>query len=237
MSDPLIPTTAPVPESGANAAEGSPSMPSHAPSAAPSAVPPAAPPAAPPPMLPPTLAAAVREEKVWPTPLSIICFIVGGLGLLSSLMSFAGPLIQRAFVSMDTTGTTAATVRAQAPYMTRLLLVSGAGLCLAIMLIMLGIRIARRRQTAMRWARVYAVLKLGHAVLAIWVTAMQQAAVYETMKSQMQGKAMPAIAGFFMEAGGIIGIVLGAIMMGAMPTFLLIWFALPSVKAEVARWA
>ena len=187
-------------------------------------------------MLPPTLAATIREEKIWPTPLSVICFIVGGLGLLSSLMSFAAPLIQSAVVSIDTTGTTAASVEAQAPYMTRLLLVSGAGLCLSIMLIMLGIRIARRRRTAARWARVYAALKLAHAVLAIWVTTMQQAAVYETMKSQMQGKAMPAIAGFFMEAGGIIGIVLGAIMMGAMPTFLLIWFALPSVKAEVARW-
>ncbi|MGE3109954.1 MAG: hypothetical protein AB7G11_07055 [Phycisphaerales bacterium] len=186
-------------------------------------------------LMPPTLPGEVHAPVTWPTPLSVACFVVGGLGAVVALYGLAAPFISALFVQLDRTGATAASLSAGEKYQWVLFAANLMGLCLAGWLIYAGYLISQRRRSARTQARGYSFCKIVHAFAVVGLNVFVQHQVFESMQGGMP-KNTAGLASGILSVGLVIGAIFGIIMYTAMPVVLLIWFGRKSVRAEVARW-
>ena len=185
------------------------------------------------PLAPPThpgaIAAPVRPSN-WPTVIGIIAIVLGAGGILVGLWGAAAPLLMRWFSWAMIQGQ-AESLQAWLPWTVSSSLAAAA---VAILLLVGGLKLVKRNPAAPRLLRLWAILKLLVAVFMTIVGILVQNDQFEAIQGSTG--AMPLGPGFFDLMAGI-GVVLSVVWYGALPVFMLIWFARKKSKAEVAGWS
>jgi len=202
--------------------------------------PPAAPlssPVQPPP--PVVVAPPPPRRPAWPTPIGIISICLASLSLACDGMNLVFQLLVMAvFQTVSTAGTQPGVQMSEAA--TGPLMLAGADLVAAVVLLVGGILLLKRRPVARAIHLIYAMSKM--LILLIGVTllvvAIREASAAAATTMPTTGPAPGSTAGmkaFFLMGGGfgVISKALGLLY----PIFLLVWFLRAPVVNEVRTWA
>jgi len=188
------------------------------------------------PELPPTTPAGyapVTSQAGWPTAIGIIMIIFGAFGTIGSVFGlFAWQLIKFA---LKQTGDNADIF--QAPLIQRSIQITtafaGLGVVVAILLLVAGIGIIKRRAWAVKASTLWAILKIALATANGVATWIMQHKIAEAISAG----AIDAEAGKIIRGGASpLSMLPGLIWACALPVFILIWLSLPNSKQETARW-
>ncbi len=212
------------------------------------------------------------KKSAWPKVIGIISIVIAGLGMLcgtcNTISGIAGsamvPFI-RSFAKMPTatsrptTGETMPMDSQAAPDMMDTMfkalgplyiikaITSFLGLLAAILLLIAGIMLVRRRRRGQTLHLVYAVVGIISVGVAIALHSYSMSIMTDTMGGLPFGKMEPGMdpamgeqMSNLMRAQFSMMSVFGAIMIVATglpyPVFLLIWFLRPKVRREVKGW-
>ncbi len=206
----------------------------------------AAPPARmspPPPPTPPTMRGDLsmpERQSAWPTVLGVIMVILGSLGALGGCFGLFSPLIGEAVMSVVPENDPGrASIEASFGHPGLMVGLSAVTMAVAILLLVAGIGLMRRkawsRPASLTWAVVKMVTVLASA--AIQYPMQQEAMKAQTEAIAASGGTAPAGLTTFMEGAVIFGLAFGVLWGWALPIFLLIWFNLKRKKAEIATWS
>lgn len=212
------------------------------------------------------------KRTVWPKVIGIISIVIAGLGMLCGTCNTISGIAGRAMVpfmrgmfkmpmatSRPTTGPTMPIdPKAAADMMDKLLegmtplytiqaITSFVGLLAAILLLVGGIKLIRRRRCAQTLHLVYAILGIISVCVAIALHSYSMSIMTDTMGGLPFGEMDPGMdpamgeqMSNLMRAQFSMMSVFGAIMIGATglpyPVFLLVWFLRPKVRREVEGW-
>jgi hypothetical protein len=191
------------------------------------------------PQLPPMTPAGyapLPSHASWPTVLGIIMIIFGAFGTIGSLFGvFAGK-----FMALLLTQTGNASAEAlQSPLIQKWMqltsLFSGLGVAVAILLLVAGIGLIKRRTWALKASTVWAGTKITLGVANLLVNYVMQQKIAEAVSAG----AIDADAAKLFARGGasLVAMLPGLLWVLALPVFVLIWLSLPNSKEETARWA
>ena len=168
----------------------------------------------------------------WPTVIGTISIIIGVLGALAGLWGAAAPFVIHSFAGKLHNQTFPGMETADAwRVWTALLALVAVGL--AVLLLVAGIGLVRRRRPAARTATVWAILRMVLVVVQAGVSYQLAQQQFAEMQRDPNLRAMAA--GF----SGIVGTftVVAILLWGwALPLFLLIWFHRRTIKTEVSTW-
>lgn len=188
-------------------------------------------------MTPPTEGGYLEERPTrWPTVIGVIAIVLASLGMLCTCGSVFSPqFLKWAQEQAQKAGRSDPAMDAQIEVMSQfyaifvgLLII---GFILAIVQLIAGITLLRRRRSARGMFMVYALVALILAILNIGLQVVMTQAI--SAKLHEQGETAAAAGAWASAAFGLcIGIVLG---MG-WPVFLIIWFSRQKIKNEVATW-
>ncbi len=199
----------------------------------------AEPPMPPPtPMTPPTDAEAIPPRKsTWPMVIGIIGTILGSMAALGGCFGLVSSLFLDQFMSLVPQGE-AAEMTSALDGLKPALIISGAlTMVLAIVLLIGGIGLLRRRawgrSTCLTWAGLKMVLVVCNSVLSYMV---QQAQFQAMAEDPNMAGSMPGFLPALMQAMGAVGLIFSLVWGWALPIFMLIWFSRRKIKAEVAQW-
>ena len=190
------------------------------------------------PIVPPTDAGAIPPKpSSWPMVIGVIATILGSLAVLGGCFGLVSSLFLDQFMSL-VPQSEAAEMTSALDGLKPALIISGAlTMVLAIVLLIGGIGLLRRRawgrSTCLTWAGLKMVLVVGNSVLSYIVQQAQFQAMAED--PNMAGN-MPGFLPALMQAMGAVGLVIGLIWGWALPIFMLIWFSRRKIKAEIAQW-
>jgi hypothetical protein len=194
-----------------------------------------------PPVLPGELALPVRRA-VWPIVLGVISIVVGILACLYAAAGTAMSMLLPAlggWTSYTPRGTTGVDVAALMRDHAWLLRVAYSQLGVgAALLVIAGIGLVRRRPWGARLMRIWGVLgvllALGSAAsVGVFEARFMGAAFTSISASSGSGGGPPPQVGYV--AGVFTGVIM-AFLLSIFPVFVLIWFSLAPVRAEVGRW-
>jgi len=190
--------------------------------------------------IPPTFTSeSVSTTERWPTVVGSIAIVFGVAGVLQGGCGMAASLFSRQMYELSARIAPQSAqqleiqqaVNDSHQFMnTALSLLS---MLVAIMLLVGGIRLHRRRATSVGLLRAWAGAKLILALLlagAGWI-ALQSS--LETMEAS-QSPGLPSEA--VMQAIGLIGVAANLLWQWALPIFMLVWFSRSSIRSSVARW-
>ena len=166
----------------------------------------------------------------WPTAIGVIAIVFGVLGVLYHLFSIV-PFALRWFgVNVDDPDPD---MKVALSWETWIVLLAGLATALAVVLLVAGIGLVRRRRRAVRtlagWATFRMLLAVGQAAVNYRLAPAQ----YAVMRNDPSMAGMPS--GFVELIGPITAGVL-LIWGCALPIFLLIWFGRRKIKDEVTTW-
>jgi len=187
-----------------------------------------------PPTLPDALAAPKRKST-WPTIIGVIAIVFGILGILVyGVCGIVGQFFGGQFMSMMNTPDADAQIAAMEQYKW---LNVGVGLLqaiLAVLLLVAGIAMTRRRANCRSMAMMWACAKILIVALGSAVGFFAQQAQFEAI-AQQQATVPP---GMQQMQGGmlIVGVAFGVAWGWALPIFMLIWLNRQKVRDEVAGW-
>ncbi len=182
-----------------------------------------------PPVRPGPIGVAPKPPS-WPTVIGVIAIAFGALGAFGGLWGIAAPFFMDAMGRFMPQGD--AGIESFREHAVHSAIYSGVATCLAVLLIVGGAHLVRRRTSSVRLLRVYAVLRIPEAIWGTVLTWYAQRGQFEAMQQQ-GGPAMPAA---LTEIIMLFTILLTITWALAMPAFLLIWFARARVREDVARW-
>jgi hypothetical protein len=173
----------------------------------------------------------------WPNVIGVICIVIGALGTIFGILG----LVSQVFL-----GKVAQMMPAEeAEPLQHVMEVSelwkswtsAAGVLaalVAILLIVGGAKLTRRRSQAMGLLKTYAVLRIPVALFAAAINYKIQIAIYEASGTMPGSTTTVSESAFRAIAAGQFAF--SAIWGSALPIFLLIWFARARIKDEVRRW-
>lgn len=199
----------------------------------------AEPPMPPPtPMTPPTDAGAIPPRRsTWPMVIGIIATILGSLAALGGCFGIGSSLFLDQFMSLVPQGEDAEMTSAMQGLKPAMIISASLTMVVAIVLLIGGIGLLRRRawgrRTCMTWAGLKMVLVVCNSVLSY---IFQQAQFQAMVEDPNMAGNMPGFLPALMQAMGAVGLVFGLIWGWALPIFMLIWFSRRKIKAEVAQW-
>jgi hypothetical protein len=174
----------------------------------------------------------------WPTVIGVIEIVFGVLGAIRGVFGIFGPLLMEllaGFIPKDASG--AATFEIQrkvtADWAPVLIALAAVSLGVAVLLLIAGINLCRRRPSganlSVLWAALKSALALGNAIVGYFVQA-------DTLEAMRQAGQTTAGFGGLANSFALAGVVIGLLWALALPVFVLIWFARPAIKREVAGW-
>jgi len=171
------------------------------------------------------------KQPGWPKAIGVICIVVGALGVLMTILGIVSQSLMSKFIEMappEQVDELKRAIEAAEPWKPWTYTLSAISAALAVMLIVGGVRLTRRRASAAGLLQMYAVLRMG-IVAAVGVIT------YKIQQSALAGNSdVPASAAQALA----VGQSLFAIAWGwALPIFLLIWFARRRIKDEVRGWS
>ena len=185
------------------------------------------------PLAPPTQPGAIvapPRPSNWPNVIGIIAIVLGAGGILLGVWGAAAPLLMRWFSWAMIQGQ-AESLQAWLPWTASSSLTAAA---VAVLLLLGGLKLVKRNPAAPGLLRLWAVLKLPVAVFVTVVQILVQKDQFEAIQGSTG--AMPLGPAFF-DLMAVIGVVVPLVWFGALPVFLLIWFARKKSKAVVAGWS
>ena len=182
-----------------------------------------------PPTHPGAITAPARPSN-WPVVIGIIAIVVGAGGILGGLWGAAAP-VPMGWFSWAMVPGQAESLHAWLPWTVSSSLASAA---VAILLLLGGIKLVKRHPAAPGLLRVWAILKLPMAVFVTIVGIMVQKEQFEVVQGSTT--TMPMGSAFF-DLMAVLGVAVSVVWYGALPVFMLIWFARKKSKAEVADWS
>ncbi len=193
----------------------------------------------PPPGAPPTQPGMRQPtpRSSWPTVLGVIAIVYGALATLSHGCGLMSSLMAEQWQRMMPQPEQAA--EAQIDLTRRWLWFSVPNslllVALAVMLIVVGAGLARRRARAVVLAKVWAVVKMIVALgAAIFTYLVMQESLGLQQEVDPNATALPPGV---VEVMAPLTAVLTLLWGWLLPIFLLIWFARPSIREEVSGWA
>ena len=111
--------------------------------------------------------------------------------------------------------------------------------CLAVVLLIAGIGLLRRRNWSAKahigWAIARLVFAIPHSGLSYVMNRDMWAAMEKAAAES--GDPVPAGLAALMASAGIIGVIITFAIAATWPVFILIWFSRAKIKDEVAMWA
>ncbi len=125
----------------------------------------------------------------------------------------------------------AAPLEALQGWSTWILISSALTVVIALILLVAGINLVRRRASGIKLGRVWAVLKMIFAVVGFFVGFVVQQEQFRQMTQQN----FPGGGNFYVVMA-VAGVTIGVLWSSAYPVFLLIWFSRAKVKSEYTRW-
>jgi hypothetical protein len=163
----------------------------------------------------------------WPTAIGTIAIVFGALGALGWLYSGASPFLFKWFGG--TFDENEPGMKAALAWQTWSVLLSLLAAALAVLLLVVGVRLVRRRRRALRAGIGWAILRMLLAVAHAAVFSQMAQQQFAEMQNDPNIAPMRNIVG---PATAIFWIVWGC----ALPIFLLIWFGRRKIKDEVTTW-
>ncbi len=195
-------------------------------------------PAMPPPSDP---AEVPPSPSTWPTVIGVIAIVLGGLGALFGCLGAFSPLFMGMMQSIVPEGQVTG-LEGMMDWAVWLVALAVVSMLIAVLLLVAGIGITKRRAWGPKVALVWAGLKMIFVVVNSVIGYLVQIAQFEAMQEAMANdQNMPAGMGAFMgslmQAFGIFGLLIGVLWGWALPVFLFIWFARKKIRTETAGWA
>ncbi len=177
----------------------------------------------------------MRERRhVWPVPIGIVIAVFGGGAVLASAWMIVGWLIMsRVLPAMAEVN--AASVPIEKFAVSQYVL-GAIGMVIAVLAIVAGIGLARRRPWSPRVVVVWSLLKVLYGIVASGVASAMQADTMSSGIAAAGGAGGTPFNDTFLLAMAIVTFIMYALWYSALPIFVLIWMRRPSVRRETARW-
>ncbi|MHC5113503.1 MAG: hypothetical protein ACYTGP_03635 [Planctomycetota bacterium] len=174
----------------------------------------------------------------WPIVIGIIGIVFGALGafggcLSAGMTAFAGTLADMMPPGQE------ATFAALEQYGPVLIGMYLGALVLAVLLLVGGIGLVRRRPWSIPTCIAWAILKMAFVIFAAFVNYLNSRAQLEATQQQFESDPnMPSInfPDWLVESASMIAGVFGLLWGWALPVFMLIWFARRNVKEHIRSW-
>ena len=194
------------------------------------------------PVAPPTQSGALatpQRPTNWPMVIGTIAIVFGSGGILVGLWGAAAPLGMRLFEWAMEQSQPSAVVELQVDAMQAWLpwtvVSSLLATAIAMLLLLGGIRLTKRRRSSMRLLKFWAAMKIPVVVIVTVAGILAQERQFEIM-SQSSGGIPTPFGGGFADLMMVMGLVFGLAWGWALPVFLLIWLTRGKIKNEVAGW-
>jgi hypothetical protein len=168
------------------------------------------------------------RDTRWPKALGIISIILGVLGILAGFIGASAGLIVKTLQAMveDKGAVDWNAVSRAVTWLARISLVSA---ILAVVLLVVGVGLVRRRAWAIPLGKTWAVLQIIVAILGTGMSHMIQRSIAEAIQQAGTTGRMPI--------GTSPAATAWSLLWGcALPVFMLIWFARREIREEVAAW-
>ena len=190
------------------------------------------------PMTPPT--DFHPKPSSWPMVIGVIAIVFGSLAALGGCMGLGWPLVAGLFTSVMPEEQ-AEMMDATTALMPLMMVSSGLGMPVAIVLLIGGIGLTKRKAGSPKTCKIWAGLKMLLVVYSSIVAYLVQQAQMEAMQRMLEedpnaSAAMPGFFGTFMAIIAPLTLVFGILWGWALPIFMLIWFSRRKIKAEIAQW-
>lgn len=171
-----------------------------------------------------------KRETAWPTVLAVLAFVWGGFSLLSSgcmvaMSPFYGWMVSAMEDAFD--DEERAMMEGMADLWWWWLSLGVVGAILAIMLIIAGVGLLKRRRRGVTLAKLWSLLVILQLLI---VTPMNFMLMDYPSGAGATG---PQMMG---QIGGYIGAAFGFLVTLILPALYLIWFARNPIKREIAEW-
>jgi hypothetical protein len=189
--------------------------------------------------MPPTVGTGLPpKQSTWPTVIGIIAIVFGSLaalqGCFGAVMSaIMRPLARKIEGSMPEGQATGMEAIVQfAPW-----LVAGSivAVCLAVILLVGGVMVTRRRPGAVKVCLTWATLKMLYAVPYSLLQYHINKVQFEALQNDPNMPAGGAMTRLF-DMIGIFAVVFGLLWLWALPVFMFIWFGRSRIREEIAGW-
>ena len=176
----------------------------------------------------------VREQRSWPTVIGVFGIVLSALGMLQGASSLIGALVMGGMAGVAAPKVAAgfdvaAWQRSMRPAM---LTDGGLRIVLGVLLLACGIGVLKRRAWAVPASMAWAVLRMIGGIVSSYLSAVAQSAIMSSMSGAAGGASAAAMAPTMMAMTMLTGILMSC----AIPVFVIVWFCLPRVRAEVGRW-
>ncbi len=187
----------------------------------------------------PGILATPQRPANWPMVIGTIAIVFGSGGILVGLWGAAAHLGMRLFEwAMGQSQPSAAVDRQVAvmeawlPWNVSSSLVATA---IAILVLLGGIRLNKRKRSSMRLLKFWAVVKIPVVVIVTIAEMLMQERLFEIMGQSPGLTPMPFGGGFF-DVMIVATLVFGLAWGWSFPVFLLIWLSRGKIKNEMAGW-
>ena len=177
------------------------------------------------------------SPSTWPTAIGVIAIVLGGVGALGGCVGAFSPLFMGMMQSIVPEGQVTG-LESMMDWAVWLVAVSIVSMLIAVLLLVAGIGVIKRRAWGPKVALVWAGLKMIFVIVHSVAGYLIQIAQFEAMANDQNMPAgMGAFVGSLMQAFGIFGLLIGVLWGWALPVFLFIWFARKKIRTETAGWA
>ena len=185
----------------------------------------------------------LERRSSWPTVVGTISIVLGALGILmygccGMLGAVLGPMMIGMAPPGEIDEVTKAQMDALRQYMPYTLVLGVAATALAVLLLISGIGLVRRRSWCVKSHVTWAIARLVFAIPHSAVSYVMNKQMFESMQqaSSTSGAPMPPGLATIMASAGIIGVVIGLVWAALWPGFVLFWFNRATIREEVAMW-
>ena len=175
-----------------------------------------------------------EQTTTWPKVVGVISIVLGSGACLSGGWGFAAPRFMKMMADLLPQDQ-AAPFTAMQEWSTWILISSSLTILIALVLLVTGIDLVRRRRRGIKLGRIWAVLKMIFAVCGTVIGFVIQKEQFLQMSEQLRQQNAP-IDGSVLVVFGAVGAVFGILWACVYPVFLLIWFSRAKVKAEYVQW-
>ena len=175
-----------------------------------------------------------EQPATWPTVIGVISIVLGSGACLGGAWGFFAPQFMK-MMADQMPQDQAELFSTMQGWTTWIFIRSALTVVIALVLLVAGIDLVRRRARGIKLGRVWAVLKMIFAVVGSYVGFFIQQEQLRQMSQQISQQNLP-IGGSFFALMGVVGVVFGILWSCAYPVFLLIWFSRAKVRSEYTRW-